>query len=457
MASNKEQLSKETTKEQTSSTVSAQGTSTSQVEGTSKSYSQSAQAAGNKPVSPRLKQLGNRFKDLFKEELKIEREVKEVPQIPYYVDLKANKFSLLVDSKDAFVEDSAYNMGLSAFVEAAESAEEFHFKDVGIIPEAKPILRDLAIYIHKIYHGSFDWRVELPKTESAALFKDVNMHVADLYYFYKHKITGMLVPKPVLDAIDKGDQNAMRKIENMNTRTILKAHLMQFNKGENKDRMANAFCHLLSGAVHNYLKVEGGINKMLTDFISKHKKFTPTLKMLRAKGKVPDVKIKKYENLFLSNEWEIIKDSALRKAETTLARTLETAITPFNFEVILHELEDIRSSIDDKVSKEIKAVRKERLRVASMLKASSKKGVFNLNSSVANNFGDKKTRDAFNAFRIAFAAERVRIAPSELLGFLTENEELNKFQFDVKDQIDTEGEGRLINALGHELAEYLNR
>jgi hypothetical protein len=399
-----------------------------------------------------VKSLGEKFADLFKESLAIEED-KAKTVIPYYSDLRTNKFAVLSKEGSA-VEEDPFNKTVAAFISGQTEGEVFRFEDPGIKKEARELLDDLSIYIHKLKKAAFDYRVENGTSARAALFRQVNNYVADLYWELSMNLTGSLIPKDLLAKyLDK--KIVVSKKMTYTHRSLLAGILVQFNEGPQKDRMANAYCHLIRSAVESGLDTNANFFRL--HFIAREKRFTPTLTMLGIKGVIPDFKIKKYKSLFLSSELENIRDSQVEKCESKLQDLFKKQITYDELPSIIKDISKLRSLVDKEVlSAEIRRVKKERLLQASNLKSHHKKGTFNLNRAVANSFVDTKVREAFNPFRLAFAEGEIETAPGlaiNVIGFNDENQTYHYIQSEYNDKMD---DGK-VKAIALEFVAYLER
>jgi len=400
--------------------------------------------------------LGERFQDRFKAKMEIkERTVKNV--IPYYTDLKTNQFSVLSKKDDPdSASDDPYNIGLAAFITATETGTVHRFSDDGIVEESHPILDKIATYIHKVHHNALEWEVEIGDTADAQIFRLANMRLANLYWFKETGKDNLIVPPSVMETYSKS-QSTPKKGSYKTYKQLLKEELLKLNKGPNSDRMANAFVYLIESAFL-YKHHTGSQKWALENIIKKHKKFTPSLAMLGVNGLLPDVKIRKYKDLFLPSEWEIISsETVIYKAEAELHEMMRKAITHNNLLAFLKKVEAIAADVKrEDVSDLVRQLRRDRLRFAGELKESSKKkSTFRLGLEISNNLENRKIREAFNPFRIGFSAGRLKVTPSELMSYvvLDDGKSYYTFHYEVAG-IDVESD-RLITAVGLQFVEWL--
>jgi hypothetical protein len=416
------------------------------------SFLEAAKQSNQAQLPKDVKSLGDKFADLFKEKLAIEED-KAKTVIPYYSDLRTNKFAVL--SKDGTaVEEDSFNMTVAAFISGQNEGEVFRFEDPGIKKESKELLDDLSIYIHKLKKAAFDYKVENGTSARAALFRQVNNYIADLYWEIGFSLTNSLIPKDLLAKYLDKKTNITKKMT-YNHRSLLSGILVQFNEGPNKDRMANAYCHLIRSAVEAGLTVNQQFYRL--NFIAKEKRFTPTLTMLGIKGVIPDFKIKKYKSLFLSSELENIRDSEIEASENKLQDLFKKQITYDILPGVLKDIKKLKSAVDNEVlSAEIRRVKKERLLQASNLKSSHKKGTFHLNRAVASALVDNKVREAFNPFRLAFAEGVIETAPGLAINIIGFNDENNTYHYIASEYNDNLDGGKL-KAIALEFVAYLER
>jgi hypothetical protein len=325
-------------------------------------------------------------------------------------------------------EENPYNKAVADFIDRSELGEVFRFTDEGVKKESLPILDDLAIYIHKLSHANFDYNVENGSSARAGFFKNVNDYIASVYWEKVTSYPDVLLPRSLVDKWQKSKRQ-LKKNEFISHRSLLYDRLVEMNKGDHKDRMANAFCHMIRSATLKGMRVREEYYK--SSFISKHKRFTPTLQMLSIKGYIPDVKISKYKSLFISSEWDSIFEGTLHNFEKEIGELMKKQLTPNNLLDVLRRLEEIRRSIDkDEHSCVVKRIRRERLLIAARMKQNSKKkGSFKLSEAINANLHDQKILDAFNPFRIPFANGDIETSPGQALTVLDLNDDSHLYYY----------------------------
>jgi hypothetical protein len=415
------------------------------------SFLEAAKQQSRTKLPKDVKDLTVKFADLFKEGLAVEKETVETA-IPYYSDLHANKYAILSE-KDLAKDEDPFNKAITAFIGESDEGTVFRFEDTGLKKEAIPLLDDLSIYIHKLKKAAFDYKVENGQNSRSALFRQVNNYIADLYWEFRENLKSPLIPKDLLQKyLDKKVQ--VKKSNVYDHRKLLFGILVQFNNGEHKDRMANAYCHLIRESVK--IGIDTNYKFYRDNLISREKRFTPSMTMLGIKGYIPDVKIKKYKSLFLSSENENIRDSKLELGETRLQELHKEQLTVENLPRVLRKLREIRSTTDDDLlSVEIKKVRKERLLIASRLKDAHKtRSAFKLSTAVSNSLQDPKVRDAFNPFRLAFAEGNIETAPGQAITCITFNEDTGFYQYIQNEYNDKLDNGK-VKAIALEFVAFL--
>jgi len=353
-----------------------------------------------------IKELRTAFKEFFKKPLKIEEE-KSQTSIPYYTDLRTNTYGILGDT-DAPETGDPYNITVSAFIAESDLGTVNFFKDSGVKKEALPILEDLALYIHKLKHAAHDYRVENGTSSRSKFFKHVNDYVADLYWSEELKYGSPFVPNA--PPVKRG--TLKKRTELPTVRGLLKQKLMDMNSGEFSDRMANFYIFAIQEAV----KIGMELNKQyyLDEFIAQHKRFTPTLKMLMQKGRIPDYKIAKYKSLFLLSEWNEVQSSALFKGESAINDLIRKPISHSNIKSFIKEMEKFKNSVEtDLLSAEAKKLKQERLFLATKMKGKSSAVSFKMAREVRKNLAEPRIREAFNPLRLMFAAGKIKTTPGE--------------------------------------------
>jgi hypothetical protein len=416
------------------------------------SFLEAAKQANQANLPKDVKALGERFADLFKEALEVEEdESKNV--IPYYSDLRSNKFAVLSIDGVA-VDDAPFNKTVAAFIAGQNEGQVFRFEDPGIKKDAQELLNDLSIYIHKLKHANFDYKVENGSSARSNLFKQVNDYVADLYWELGFGLTSPLIPKSLLAKYMDKKVNVTRKMT-YNHRSLLYGMLVQFNEGPNKDRMANAYCHLIKSSVEAGMRLNQQFYRL--NLIAKEKRFTPTLTMLGIKGIIPDFKIKKYKSLFISSEIENIRGSEIEKSESKIGDLFKEQITYDRLPRLLRNVKELKDIVENEVlSMEIRRVKKERLLQASILKAKHKKGPFNLNRAVGDNFIDTKVREAFNPFRLAFAEGVIETAPGLAVNVISYDDEKQIYYY-IDNEYNNGLDNGKVKSIALEFVAYLER
>jgi len=419
---------------------------------TSNNFAAAVKSTTASTIPTDVKSLGMKFADLFQKELAYQKEEAAKTVIPYYTDVKANKFSILSIEETAD-ETDPFNKAAAAFINSDKPGEVFRFKDDNVSSESSTLLEDLAVYIHKIKHANINYRVEHGVGARAALFKAVNNYLADLYWESAEQLSSVLIPKDLLSKYLDSKVNVTAKMT-YNHRAILAATLKRMNTGKHSDRMANGWCHLIKSAFD--VGYASNPTYFFKELILQEKRFTPSITMLSIKGYVPDVKVGRYMSLFISSEQAIIKDSAIAKAELELQKLFRTAVTAENLHGFVKSLRDARKIVeDDLLSTEIRRVRRERLLIAGRMKKEHRgKAPFSLNHSVANRLSDPKVRDAFNPFRLPFASKQIETAPGQAVTTIAYNDEIDFYRYTANQYNDSLDQGR-VKAIGLEFVAFL--
>jgi hypothetical protein len=352
-------------------------------------------------------------------------------------------------------ESAPYNIAVADFIGPQDEGTIFRFEDPNIKKEALPLLEDLATYIHKLRHCNFDYLIETGTSSRALLFKRVNNFIADLYWTKVTGLTDPLVPTKVLELYNtERKKRQIKKDEIYTHRNLLIATLRSYNSGEQADRMANAYCHMIKTSVMRGMSSDERYYER--QFIAKHKRFTPNLQMIHVKGYVPDVKVSKYKNLFISSEWDSIMDSVYANAETELGNLFKEQITYKNFNSTVKKVLEIKERLSkDNGASTIRSIRRERLLIASRLKEAHKgRETFRLNRAVAKQLTDPRIEEAFNPFRIPFSEEDIETSPGEALVSLEQSED-GIFRYRADSGFD-KTEGGAVKRITLNFAAWLN-
>jgi hypothetical protein len=218
--------------------------------------------------------------------------------------------------------------------------------------------------------------------------------------------------------------------------------------------MANAYCHMIK--VSTYRGMASNEEFFARQFIAKHKRFTPNLQMMHVKGYVPDVKVSKYKNLFISSEWDSISSSDYYKSEKRLNDLFRTQVTYKNFNTIVRQVLELKQKLaNDSGATEIRNVRRERLLIASRLKGAHKgKAPFRLNQAVAQQLSDPRVEAAFNPFRIPFSEGEIETTPGECLTALEQSED-GLFHYRTESDVG-EKDGGSVKRIALNFIAYLN-
>jgi hypothetical protein len=433
----------------------SQSGSSSSVKGEDQSYSHALSKGLSKRVPKDVNALATRMLDRFKTDLRVEDEIGLDETIPYYCDTSTDTYSMITSDGTTVDDSHPFNISVVSRLGYKEDANISLFKDTSLASDAQYILDDLATYIHQVHHGCINWLTERGKSSRSALFKDVNMYLASLFWEFQ---TGkqLLIPNELVDSFQK-NKLLPKKSDGKTWESSLRQKLIKFNSGDNKVRMACGFITLLRSAfVESYQTL--GKEKWLEILISKHKKFTPSFVMLRMSGCVPDVKVGRYASLFTPSEWERVKSEAtIVRLEPLISELSRKKIVANDVLPVLKQLEDARVKAEGcSLTKTYREIRSKRLQIASSLKRTLKRGqALNLAREVANNLASSTIRDAFNPFRILFAGRDVEITPTEAMTFVHFDEDLKIFFMNLP-VTENESEFRkLCRAGGIDFCEWL--
>jgi len=414
--------------------------------------------AVQKPLLPKsVISSVDKFRELYKEQLEI-REVAPERVIPYYSDVRTNQYALLGDMDQSSYEDP-YDISLFAFMRNADRGDLTYFKDTGIVKEAMPILAQVATYIHKVYNHSLDWRCELGDSPSAQIFKLANGMLADLYWEKKTGKRNLLLPHISVQSFHEKDPK--KKISYVTYEDLLRKEFQQYNTGDLKLRMANAYVYLIKQSIlHNWS--DSTEKWVRLHIIDAHKKFIPNITMFRINGYIPDVRIRQYKNLFLDVEWEeLTSHSSLFKLEEEVNGMLRKQLDHDEVLTTVIRLGEIgRQLRDSKISETVRNIRRDRIRIAGELKGASlkrKERSFTLANEIGNNLNSTNIREAFNPFRISFVAGRIQLPPSECITGISWDEGKKLYTWTAPPATGNESSDRKVSAIGLAFVEFINK
>jgi hypothetical protein len=386
--------------------------------------------------------------------LKLEhKEEGPVKTIPYYLDTKYGKYSVLTD-KDVIIEDDPYNYSVALLTKDQKNGEVFHFTDEGLSQTSKDLLTDLGTYIRDIESKSIPWQQEIGVDNHSLLFKKVNSYLASLFWEYVTGKSNVYLPK--YELVQKA-HTQKRKSQLLTTELDLRLFIRKLNSGEHAERMANAYTFVIRELFVKSLQSEHDEMLWRKCLIERHKRFLPTYELWRKIGIIPDTKIRKYKNLFLPLEWElIVSESSIYKIDDAIRSVTAEKLDYSNVKPKIDKLSGLRSELEkDKISSIIKEVRKSRLRIAGQLKSSYRGSQFQLRKEVSKNFRSTNVREGFNPFRICLSVGVTSITPAEGLSYLKYDKENDLFTYDFKVTDDSSNLERKILSIGVQLADYL--
>jgi len=393
--------------------------------------------------------LASKYAKLYEQSIAKDVEETEKPVIPYYVDVRSNTFSVL-GAPDLVPEDP-YDIALATVVGHEGEAFISYFQDDGVNEVSKPILMDFVKLISKTRHGVYETNVERGRDASSNLVKAGYRHLANLIW---EQETGqhLLLPK-------KRVQNFIKEAKDQSTDTIvrdLRLKLASYNTGANKERMANAFIHLLESAYYASRSLEGQDGKW-REFLKSHKDYIPTWPMLTMKGLIPDVKVRKFESLYLPVEWEVIKSSQIFKFEEEIRVMMTESLSYTNILGFIKRLEEIKLILrDNRHSNEIRAVRRDRLQQIARLRKDKPHPKKTVPQLIKNSWADDRVREAWNVFRIPFAAEVIKTSSQICLAQVYFDETSEHFTYDDTIAV-VESQPGYFSALAANLADFLNK
>jgi hypothetical protein len=183
---------------------------------------------------------------------------------------------------------------------------------------------------------------------------------------------------------------------------------------EHAEAHANALVHLLR------VTFKRSRNKAwFEEYISRNHKLIPSMTELKRLGKLPDVKIKEFKNIFHPSEWRIVLGSRLLKADEELKDILKTKLESVEaVTASLNAMTRIRDEVEqDPVSVEALRLKKVRLGFASRWRKTLPRDiVLQVMKELPRHLNDDKVLDTFSPFSLGTAAGYAgsETAPSRL-------------------------------------------
>jgi len=442
---------------------SVQQTGSSTDKGSSKLTFASMLAQGNAhPVSSsqrtQLEELRLKFNERFvkKQTVRPRTEQASQPTRPFFADVSNNTFAILASDTGETVPD-AWNALVGEFGRGEEKlrVEEFKLERTKNDTEVSNFC---AVFATRIKEGDLREDFWNDTSERSRLSKLMVATIASEYWL-KHVKFDPLVPPEYLDITRKEREPKAayerRKVEFMKSRIPryhnLLAKAIQDSLVHKHAREESLSLTYLIRKAYTHCPNTSRID----EYILSIQKLSPTVAQLRRLGKIPDMKVGEFKNLFLLSEWEQISQSKLFKAETELKEKLKEKISPASFLRFYDDLrklaEDVRENI---LAMTILETKKTRLVKATIWKRDSIRpnDTMNVLHNIHRHSGEEGILNTFSPFKL-LAACNCRGSEE---GLTRVKYDSNRKSF-YWEEIPIEGSSEPVEKAGREFVALLNQ
>jgi hypothetical protein len=372
--------------------------------------------------------------------------------IPYYADYTVNRYSLLGDPKAKSIDqEDPYNLTVAFEARNETKGVIDYFEDKSLKPASRPILLDVAAIIGKILSREYLPSVEQNTSESASIFKYMYRHTCNLIYREQYGFMP-LVPQSTVQNFLKNKGQISRN--GFKTYRQLLADEINSLRTDSDSRMGYAYILALEKTFKDCYSNEDH-RAFFSQFLQKHKDYTPTFHMLRIVGTVPDCNLTRYKSLYFQKEWEIILSQRITNAEAIVNELSVKKLTQDNLSEVFLRLSQVRTSLkDSKVFEEVKRLKGLRLGVASDHKRSRARD--SLGASVGKQWHQKpRLQEVYNPFSLAILSGLLKDSNPIYMSGLSWKDDSALFVYDVP-KIVHEEEVPIVLAIGTEFASWLS-
>jgi len=349
-------------------------------ESLSKTFSEMASIGSSKPIkatiADQLAELTTKFNERFlsKSVVRVTPDRDKAPTRPFFADVKTNTFALLGPSDDA-VEDDPWNAAIGLKSKGSEKnlkVERFDFKRN---PADKEVVSFIVQFTARVASGNLEEDYYFDRSHRSKLSRLMVSTLASDMWSNRLGFDP-LVPSEYLDVVrrDKESKAAFerRKTEFMKQRIPRFHNILAsaIKESLTHDKARDESLSLVYILRQTYQTL--GDKSQIDFYLQSIQKLSPTVAQLRRLGKIPDLKIGEYRNLFLLSEWEEISESPLFKAEAEMKALLKQKITPQSVEDFFKEVFRISESAKaDALSLSILEKKRSRLVKAAIWKRNS--------------------------------------------------------------------------------------
>jgi len=333
--------------------------------------------------------------------VKISTDVKNQER-PFYIDTVASIYSILSDADE--VGDVAYNSTVASIALGSDfsySTFKMELNDVD-----REVDNFVNTFIHRVETMNLRENFWMDKSRFSKISRLLVRTVASEYWRKTLKFDP-LVDSSELDIVRKEKEplSAFKKRRSdffrqplMRNDGLLRKTIKELLFHKQAQAHANALVHMLQIVCR---KTDLTFMEPLMKTIPK---LVPTAAELQRIGRIPDVKIKEFKQLFHPSEWKMIMKSSIYNAETKMREFFKKELSHNNVaEEYTQLLSEHKTVNSDVLSQAVVSVKKERLAKMSQWKAASPKDTVTLHH-VRYHILEEKVFETFSPHTILVAA-----------------------------------------------------
>jgi hypothetical protein len=337
-----------------------------------------------------------------------DKQAKPVNQ-PFYVDVKQNIYSILADDEE-HASSVGYNLSVALTIGQEEDYDIGGFSLPSITTSDKLVDEYVSTITSRISNNDLKENFFQDRSEFGKIGRLCMQTMAADYWT---KLLGFdpLVPSQSLDVSKKEGES--RQTFKARRAEFLRRPIIRFPRllaleiknsltHEKSEAHANALVHMMRVAIDR-----NSHSDWMLQFILKNPKLIPTMFELQRLGKVPDVAIKEFKNLFHPGEWRSVILSSVYKAEESIKDLLKTKIRDDNELLsLLKRIEGIREEVRlDPVSNEALRLKKIRLGFATRWrKTLPREVILDVLKETPKHLNEEKVIETFSPFTLAASA-----------------------------------------------------
>jgi hypothetical protein len=318
----------------------------------------------------------SRLRDTVLQSVKDQRMIKapensKIVERPFVVDVQNNVFSL-ISEKDEITSDP-YNASVAII--APQNQFNYSTFKLKLSDTDKELDFFVNSFIHRVKNMDLVENYWMDKSRFSRISRLMLKTVASECWI-KHLKFDPLVDPFFLDVkrdekMSKSTYKALRKdhlkLPIKRNEALLREAIRENLTHNLAKEHANALVHMLRVVCQKQ-----DMQFFIQRHISVNESLVPTVEMLRRLGKIPDLRIKEYKNLFHPREWTEVGNSPLFITEQRIKELLKTKLTAGNVASFLSEVSEIEKKVrQDTLSNVILDVKHQRLGKAAVWKKKS--------------------------------------------------------------------------------------